>query len=279
MRLWLYNALRKVLTQERRADIKRRIAFARRRLAGLYRARHGSFDAQQLTAELAAHVPPDTEIIMVHCSINDLEPMYTGTARDLLEALIELAGPERTLAMPAFFFAGATGDVAGHYRDTPVFDARRQISEMGIVSEAFRRYKGVRRSLHPTHSVCALGPLADDLTSTHHVVTTTFGEGTPFAVMAAHRTVILGVGTTYYRSLTQVHAAEDLLGDRYPVAIRPTTLPVELPGIARQVHRYELPIIDKTHRQQTSLLGRIADQSDIAEWKFHGVPMFATTAS
>ena len=57
---------------------------------------------EDLRDELARHLPPDAEIVMVHCSLNDLQPTYIGGAKELLDALIELCGQERTLAMPAF---------------------------------------------------------------------------------------------------------------------------------------------------------------------------------
>ena len=59
--------------------------------------------------------------------------------------------------MPAFFFGGPEADPAAYYLKRPVFDVRRQPSEMGLLSELFRRRESVRRSLHPTASVCALG--------------------------------------------------------------------------------------------------------------------------
>ena len=279
MRAQVYHALRRTLSQNARNRIKRRIAYTRKQLAPVYRAVYGTFDARDLRNELARHLPADAEIIMVHCSLNDLEPMYTATPRDLLEELIELVGSDRTLAMPAFFFGEGEADVAARYRSNPLFDARRQVSQMGVLSESFRRRKGVRRSLHPTHSVCALGPLAGLLTEGHHLAHTTFGEGTPFAVMASRRTAIIGIGTEYFRALTQVHAVEDLLGDRYPLPIRPTAIPVQLKDFDGKLHSYQLRVADGTIERQTSLLGHLLDREELVQWTFHGVPLFATSAA
>src|SRR3712207_2603981 len=106
--------------------------------------------------------------------------------------------------MPAFTF-GRGAPAADHYRRHPKNSAR-QPTEVGLLSEVFRRRAGVLRSLHPTASVCAYGPLAAELTAGHHLAGTIFGEGTPFGYMARHRTLILGIGTPYFKSLTQVHA-------------------------------------------------------------------------
>ena len=238
--------------------------------------RYGTFEARELCDELAGRLPEDAEIIMVHCSLNDLEPMYTGGPRNLLDALVDLCGPERTLVMPAFFFGGPDQDPAPYYRERPVFDARRQPSQMGLLSELFRRREGVRRSLHPTASVSALGPRADELVAGHHLAKTTFGEGTPFAVMAEHRTAIVGIGTEYFRCLTQVHAAEDLLGERYPLALRATTVPVELKDVDGTTHDYDLRLDEHGMGRRLERLEQLLGSDELVQWRFHGVPLFVS---
>jgi aminoglycoside 3-N-acetyltransferase len=274
----LYNLLRRATSQDLRNRLKRRIAYTRKRVAPLYQARFGTFGVEELRDELASHLPPDAEIVMVHCSLNDLHPMYIGDGKELLDALIELCGPERTLAMPAFFFGGAKGDPTAYYRTRPVFDVRRQPSEMGLLSELFRRRENVRRSLHPTASVCALGPFAEGLVAGHHLARTTFGEGTPFALMAEKRTAIVGIGTEYFRSLTQVNAAEDLLGERYPLVMRPRTIPVQLKDVDGTVHDYELRV-GETRQRRAELLERLLSPDELIRWRFHGVPLFVTSAA
>ena len=278
MKRRLYNVLRRLLTQERRNGIKRRLAHLRRRAAPLYRARHGTFGAAELRDELARHLPAETEIVMVHCSLNDLQPMYVEGAGELLDALLELCGPDRTLVMPAFFFGGEEQDPGAYYRRKPLFDARRQPSQMGLLSELFRRREGVRRSLHPTASVSARGPLADEVVSGHHTAGTTFGEGTPFGVMARRRTAIVGIGTEYFRCLTQVHAAEDLLGDRFPVPVRPETIPVELRDVDGATHDYALPLTAPGLGRRLERLERLLTDDELVQWRFHGVALFVTDA-
>lgn len=279
MRAQLYNLLRKTLPQDTRSRLKRRVAHTRKQLAPLYRARYGTFDAEALGRELAPRLPEDTEIVMVHCSVNDLQPMYTGSVPDLLTMLLDLCGADRTLAMPSFFNGGADGDPAAYYRRRPQFDVRRQPSEMGLLSELFRRREGVRRSLHPTASVCALGPLGDDIVSGHHLAPTSYGEGTPFAVMAEHRTAIVGIGTEYFRCLTQVHAAEDLLGDRYPLPLRRETIPVRLKDHDGSIHDYELPVGEAGLARRVELLERLLGADELVCWRFHGAPLFVASAA
>ena len=266
-------------SQEQRRQIKLSIASARKRLAPLYRVRYGTFGAEELRDELARHLPPDVEIVMVHCSLNDLQPMYAGGVTELLDALIELCRDELTLAMPAFSSGGPEGDPAAYIRSRPVFDVRRQPSEMGLLSELFRRRKNVRRSLHPTSSVCALGPLAERLIAGHHLARTTFGERTPFAVMAEQRTAIVGIGTEYFRCLSQVHVAEDLLGERYPLVLRPRTMPVQLKDVDGTVYDYELRVGELTTRRRAERLEQLLGPDELIRWRFHGVPLFVTSAA
>lgn len=278
MRSAVYHLLRRTVPQARRNRLKRRIVVARQRLAPVYVLRHGRFDADDLRAELERRLPPDFEILMVHCSLNALRPMYREGPAELLRCLLDLCGPDRTLAMPAFFFGGPEGDAERYYRRRPRFDVRRQPSEMGLLSEVFRRREGVRRSLHPTHSVCALGPLAGELTARHHLAGTTFGEATPFGVMAARRTAILGIGTEYFRSLTQVHAAEDLLGGRYPIAVRPASLEVSIKDADGEVVPYALPLSTERRQWHIELLDDLLSADELVRWRFHGAPFFVTTA-
>jgi len=279
MRARIYNLARSALSQDDRNRLKRRVAHTRKQLSPLYRAYYGSFDAHDLRDELTRRLPSDIEILMVHCSVNDLAPMYTGNASQLLDVLIELCGSTRTLAMPAFFFGGADGDAAAHYRKKPVFDARRAPSQMGLLSELFRRRAGVTRSLHPTHSVCAWGPRAEELVRTHHLAGTTFGAGTPFSVMGSSHTAIIGLGTDYFRCLTQVHAAEDLLADRYPLVVRSNRLPVEIKDCDGNVHDYALPLAEPGLVRRMERLERMLGPNELVRWRFHGVPLFVTSAA
>ena len=267
------------MSQDTRNRLKRQIWRTRMRLAPLYRARYGTFGADELRAELARHLPPDTEIVMVHSSLGGLEPMYDGDFKELLDALIELCGPHRTLVMPAFFFGGRKVDPIAYYRERPLFDVRRQPSETGLLTELFRRRKGARRSLHPITSVIALGPQADELVAGHHLAKTLFGEGTPFAIMAERRTAIVGIGAEYFRSLTQVHAAEDLLGERYPLAVRPSKLPIQLRDFDGAVHHYELPFNEAVLGRRIERLERLLGPDELVQWRFHGVPLFVTSAA
>jgi aminoglycoside 3-N-acetyltransferase len=98
----------------------------------------------------------------------------------VLAALEEVLGPQGTIAMPAFSMVGETTE---YPRSGTVFDAAETPSLMGAITEHFRKQPGVVRSLHPTHSVAARGPGAEELVAGHHVAPTPFGDDTPFGRM------------------------------------------------------------------------------------------------
>ena len=177
MKRMLYGVARRSMSQEMRSRLDRWLARQRRSASPLIKAVHGTFDASDLLEELSRRLPPAFDVLMVHCAFDDLVPMDREGPLELLRALQRLSGANRTLAMPAFSYV--LPDLVRHLEAHSRFDVRRAPSRMGLLSEMFRRTPGVVRSLHPTHSVCAVGPLAAQLTCEHHRGATTFGPGRP----------------------------------------------------------------------------------------------------
>jgi aminoglycoside 3-N-acetyltransferase len=138
-----------------------------------------------------------------------------GGPQTVLRALDAVLGPEALAAMPAFPFKGG---MVEHLRGDPVFDIRSTPSSMGAISERFRKLPGVHRSLHPTHSVCAVGPGAESLVAGHERAETPFGEGTPFARMVERGTYQVWFGTDVH-AFTIYHTFECILGDRFPINV------------------------------------------------------------
>jgi aminoglycoside N3'-acetyltransferase len=273
-------ALRRALSQERRTELKRLQGLARKRLAPVLSLVHGSFNSDELAAELARRMPADFEILMVHSSYDGLLPMYKGSASDLVAALLKFCGPERTLVMPAWVMGGRTFDTAAYFRTRP-FDVRRTPSELGLLAEVFRRTPGVLRSLHPTCSVCALGPLAEELTVGHHLARNALGPDSPFGVMTRRRTAILGLGVEYFRCLTHVHTAKGELGDAFPIKFaEPGKISVTLIDYDGTRIEYELGLPDRSKsapKLDLRLLWSLLSKEELMEWRFHGVPMFVVT--
>ena len=180
---------------------------------------HGTFTTSDLITEIDSRLDKDWQILMVHSSINGLLPMYKGNTLELLKALIEYCGPSRTLVMPAFNFGEDREGARGTLKRNPRFDLRRTPSQMGLLTELFRRSRGVLQSRHPVYRVAALGPQAEELIRGHEHVPSGMGKGTPFDYMAQYNARIIGLGKTF-QVMTQTHHVESLLGSDWPAPIQ-----------------------------------------------------------
>jgi aminoglycoside 3-N-acetyltransferase len=267
------------LDHEQRLALRTAYHAVRSRLRPLLRAAYGSFDAAALREHLDSRVGRDFEVLMVHSSLNHMQPTYTGSAIEVVRNLIELCGPGRTLAMPTFCFGDpATGGMHAMLKREKRFDVRRTPTDMGMICELFRRWKGVVHSRHPYYRISALGPHAQALTAGHERAGTPAGPGTPFDFMAKHNTVIVGLGKGF-EVLTQIHHAEDVMGDAFPVPSEPgERLEVTLIDGKDQVP-FELRGRNMLWRLNIWNLRRLMTPQTLQEWRFHNVPMFATRAA
>jgi aminoglycoside 3-N-acetyltransferase len=266
------------LPRERTQALRESYLSLRGRMAPVQRWLHGSFDVAALRAHLEVRVGRDFEVLMVHSSVNHMRPMFTGEALELVRMLMDYCGPQRTLAMPAFYFGDPElGGVVGTFRRNPRFDLRRTPSQMGLATELFRRTPGVVSSRHPVYRICAYGPLAEPLTRGHELATGPAGRGSPFEFMAARDTCIIGLGKPM-QVLTQAHHTEGLMGDEFPLPWREGE-PVEMTLIDRGA---EIPFTlrnrDVAGRFDIWKLRAIMAPGTLHEWNFHKVPMFCTRA-
>jgi aminoglycoside 3-N-acetyltransferase len=125
----------------------------------------------------------------------------------VIQGLLETLGPDGTLLMPALTFERVTPD-------NPVFDIRNTPANAGIIPETFRTRPGTLRSLHPTHSVCAAGPLAAELTEAHAADTTPCGQHSPFRANVERGGQILFLGCGLEANTT-MHAVEESIVPPY----------------------------------------------------------------
>ena len=267
------------LSREHLTALRSQYYRVRQTFSPLLRVAYGSFDTAALRTHLEERIGRDFEIFMVHSSVNNMKPMYSDSPLDLVRMLVDYCGPGRTLVMPAFYFGDpAVGGAHLTFQKNPRFDLRRTPSQMGMATEMFRRWKGVVHSRHPVYRVSALGPLAKPLTEGHERATSGCGRGTPFDFMATHDTLIIGLGKPF-EVLTQVHHAEDLMGDRFPAPIATGQgIPMTLVDGAE-----EIPFVTSARsiqaRRNMWKLREIMSPATLREWSFHRVPLFATRAA
>jgi aminoglycoside N3'-acetyltransferase len=277
----LSSAALRWLPAEDFKNLRNRYRSIRYRMAPLIRSIYGTFDTSDLRSHLEERVGHDFEILMVHSSLNHLQPSYQGNALELVRMLIDYCGSTRTLAMPAYFFGDPKiGDVIETFRRQPRFDLQRTASQMGVATEIFRRTKGVLQSRHPTSRTCAYGPLAKEITTGHERAMAPSGYGTPFDVMAKHNTVILGIGTSYH-VITQIHYVNDILGDKLPVSRRPESDRATM-NITIVDGSIQIPMILRGGGIQGRLnmkkLPSLLQDGDLQSWTFHHAPFFTIRA-
>lgn len=172
-----------------------------------------SFEVDDFLAALDELGVHSGDTLFVHSSGDFLKYMNGGLGT-VINHLMERIGPEGTLLMPAFPIEGMAVDELKKGE----FDIRRTPSRMGLLTEIFRRKCRTVRSLHPTHSVCAIGPNADYLTRDHHRSEWVFGSTSPFRRLEEFdgKILLIGVGVEV---LTHVHVVEDAMKESFPVNI------------------------------------------------------------
>jgi aminoglycoside 3-N-acetyltransferase len=179
-----------------------------RQAANRVKADRGDVTVAALRADVSRLMIPQGAIVFVHSSLSSLG-FIEGGAASVVDVLIEVVVRDRggTLAMPTFT----------SLRDGQVFDARSSPSQVGAVTEVFRQRSGVVRSVHPTHSVAALGERAEWLTSFHHRCGTTFGPGSPLGRLFEAGGYLLGLGVSL-GPVTFYHVLEDHRAD-FPLSV------------------------------------------------------------
>lgn len=160
--------------------------------------------AQTIAAALRDLGVQAGDSLLMHASFKSLGPV-PGGIETLIRGLLAALGPEGTLALPALSWA---------LRPPQVYDPRLTPSNVGAVPEYFRQRPGTRRSLHPTHSVCAVGRRTDELLGDHALDSTPCGAHSPFHKLAENGGKILMLGCGLGPNTT-MHALEEYVEPPY----------------------------------------------------------------
>jgi aminoglycoside 3-N-acetyltransferase len=168
-------------------------------------------------------------VVMVHSSLGRIGWTDGGPAA-VIEALLEVLGPDGTLVMPA------ESPQLAEPGNKLLFDPQTTTTTMGAIPETFRSFPGTRRSSHPLVSVCANGSRAHEITA-QHALEFCEGRGTPFEKLYEldARTLLIGVG---FDRCTSLHYAESLVPARrttiscFPMIEKGVRVWVEKPDMA-----------------------------------------------
>ncbi len=179
------------------------------------------------------------DAVMLHSSLKSIG-FVEGGPRAFLEALADAVGPTGTLVVPTYWLPGGT-ILATCQLEGYVFDPRRDGSNLGRLPAEFLRFDGIERSIHPTHSVSAIGRDARHVTEHHHLAPSIFGAGSPWDRCREMNAKIVGLGISM-GPVTYYHIVEDRMGDRFPLPVR-MSVEYRLPCIDWQGRRVEVPVV------------------------------------
>lgn len=146
------------------------------------------------------------DVVMVHSSYSAIGKSDKGPT-EVIDALLTVIGKSGTLLMPGF----KGGQQYSQAIENKPFEIKETPSELGIISELFRKNYPSKRSLHPTHSVTGLGAKSEALLEGHENCLISTGEKTPFDKLKTYSGKILLLGVDH-SSNTFLHHAENTLG-------------------------------------------------------------------
>jgi aminoglycoside 3-N-acetyltransferase len=175
------------------------------------------YTAQSLNSDLGAIGVRSGDVVLVHSSAKSLG-FVAGGAQAVVQALLDVLGPDGTLVVPAH--TSDNSDTA-RWRNPPVpeswwpvireqapgFDTSRTPSRgMGVIAETVRTWPGATRSDHPQVSFAALGRHAAVITAAHRL-DDALGERSPLGAVyrLGGKVLLLGCG---HQSNTSLHLAE-----------------------------------------------------------------------
>ncbi len=124
------------------------------------------------TAEALGIKKGDT--VLIHSSFKSFGPIENG-AEDVVGGFFDAIGEEGTLVFPTLCQKDWDHIYANWHLDAP--------SDIGYLTNYFRKLPGARRSDQATHSVAAIGKYRDYITETHGHTSERYGifGNTPFA--------------------------------------------------------------------------------------------------
>ncbi|MDI6784051.1 MAG: AAC(3) family N-acetyltransferase [bacterium] len=147
-------------------------------------------------------------IALVHSSLSSFGDV-DGGVETVIDALLETVGEEGTIIVPTL-----TGTAEHNADNPPVFDPINSSCWTGKIPETFRHRVNAVRSLHPTHSVAAIGNLAEYIIANHEQSETPCALDSPYGKLFKLGGSILLLGVMHSSS-TLLHLVEEIAQSPY----------------------------------------------------------------
>ena len=147
-------------------------------------------------AALSSMQLPKNHIYMIHSSMLKFG-LFEDGLDGFMEVLYDVLGMQSSIVMPAFTFKNR--DNIWRSNDSP--------SQMGALTEHFRRHVAEGRSCHPLHSVCYAGPISSVVAPMMSL--TSFGDNSVFDFLVNNDALNLSFGTDFVGGASYLHLAEE----------------------------------------------------------------------
>jgi len=131
----------------------------------------------------------------------DLKP------NEFLSEVMQVLTFKGMLLLPALTYESVTFE-------NPYFSINESEPCVGILPKTFMKMDGVKRSMHPTHSIFAWGSSAEELTGKHIRDNTPVGPNSPLMFLPEYNGKILFVGDIL-ESCTFMHGIEEIVKAPY----------------------------------------------------------------
>lgn len=142
------------------------------------------------------------QTILVHSSFKAM--VCPGAPDDVVDALLDTVGESGTLIAPTHTWGIVNAK-------QPVFDVLLSPSHVGAITETVRHRPNAIRSLHPTHSVAAIGAKAVELTAGHECNETPCSKTSPYGRVVEWDGLIVMLGVSLLYNTTY-HGVEEWAG-------------------------------------------------------------------
>jgi len=209
---WIEKSLEEIKEGRRKYGLRQ---YGRRRLKFHWQKVFQPLNRRKIAVHLENLGLKKGDLVCVHSRFSALGYVEGGPST-FIRALEDVVGSTGTILMPTF---STTGSMLSYIESGSIFDVRNTPSRVGILTEIFRTYPGVKRSLHPTNSVAARGALAEALLDGHEKSITPYGRTTPYGKLGLLGGKILMVHTHVLSFLHHLQESVDfpnlyLNGDR-----------------------------------------------------------------
>jgi len=162
-----------------------------------------------ITAGLRRVIDPADEVVALHSGIwrfgHTVRPLPSDFVERLLDCILDVVGPDRTLLIPAYNSAD--------FPRTRSFDLVRDKPETGALAIAMLKRGCAERTRQPMNSYMVMGPRAQDYIDCP--TTTAWGADSIMGLLAHDKARFVTLGEVWHESCSYYHRSEEICGVPY----------------------------------------------------------------